>query len=846
MNSPILIWIAMLISGAAWADCIAPIGVAGQLQWMSSLTKMQYCNGSSWIDTASAAGTGCIGTPAGTFSYSASDLIYCDGIDWKSMKGPALTSCSGTTSGTFLFDSGTSKLKFCDGTTWYDMTAAAGSTFYWTGATGDGKWSTTGNWSGNAVPTSTDIAHFQAAYCSGSNCNVNIDSAANVLGIDMSASYTGTITQGSGITITVGSSGWVQSTGTFVGSNADIVVDNSFTLTGGTFTPSSANLKIVATSGANYTVFSQSGGTYNAGSGTLYFAMSSAGCVSGTTYTIDVNSTLTVNHLRYAGGHPSAGNNCTWEMGAGDSLTANGNAVIQRDQASGTIACTGTLNVKGNFTVNTGANGGTLATNLTGTGSQTVSHSGGTWPSGNFSINKSSGIAYFATSVAFNSANFYLTAGSLERFNVNFSGIANFSMGANTTFRDKGGSFNLTGSTSIDSTSILEACWSGSGSYGPGSITWGSLKVNISGTLTLTSSVSLSGDLIVLSGNTLSNPSGYTISSSGNVNNSGTISNSSGVFSFSKDLINTGTFSGGASSLTFGQNWNNTGTFTAGTSTVTLNGTTASISGSTTFYNLTKTNGSTLTFASGSTQTITNTLNLKGTSLTSRLSLLSNTPGTQWNINAQGSRSLSLLDVKDSNNTNGTAMAANDSSLDSGNNTNWTFVSATADKKIFLTSTTYSGNLGGVSGADSSCSTRATAGGLSGVFKAWIAVTTGTNDPNTTFLKSAVPYKMVGGATVANDWAGLTSGSILAEVNIDEFGNTIAGTEKRLTNVTTSGTASSSGSSNTQNCTGFTSANGGRDSRYGTAGATNSTWTDNGSTTTACNGTFRLICVQQY
>ena len=42
-------------------------------------------------------------------------------------------------------------------------------------------------------------------------------------------------------------------------------------------------------------------------------------------------------------------------------------------------------------------------------------------------------------------------------------------------------------------------------------------------------------------------------------------------------------------------------------------------------------------------------------------------------------------------------------------------------QKVFVTSTTYTGNLGGLSGADSKCQARATAANLSGVWKAWLS-----------------------------------------------------------------------------------------------------------------------------
>jgi hypothetical protein len=125
-------------------------------------------------------------------------------------------------------------------------------------------------------------------------------------------------------------------------------------------------------------------------------------------------------------------------------------------------------------------------------------------------------------------------------------------------------------------------------------------------------------------------------------------------------------------------NWTNNGTFNHKDGTVTLVGTGKIISGATSFFNLTKnvTTADTLTFTSGSANktTITNILNLTGAS-GQLLSLRSSSPGTQWEIDPQGNRNISYLDVKDSKNVNETAInAIGTNCVDSDNNTNWSFL----------------------------------------------------------------------------------------------------------------------------------------------------------------------------
>ena len=124
------------------------------------------------------------------------------------------------------------------------------------------------------------------------------------------------------------------------------------------------------------------------------------------------------------------------------------------------------------------------------------------------------------------------------------------------------------------------------------------------------------------------------------------------------------------------------GTFTHNSGTVVLNGTDQTLSGATTFNNLTKivASAATLTFPSGAsnTQTVVGTLTLQGAS-GQLLSLRSDVPGTQWQIDPQGTRTIGYLSVQDSYNINGTLInAAGTSSANSGNNTGWDFGAAAA------------------------------------------------------------------------------------------------------------------------------------------------------------------------
>ncbi|HUS26531.1 MAG TPA: carboxypeptidase regulatory-like domain-containing protein [Nevskiaceae bacterium] len=120
------------------------------------------------------------------------------------------------------------------------------------------------------------------------------------------------------------------------------------------------------------------------------------------------------------------------------------------------------------------------------------------------------------------------------------------------------------------------------------------------------------------------------------------------------------------------------GTFTPRAGTVYLNGTSQQVSGSSSFYNLAKSTAAadSLTFAAGSTQTVTGALTLSGAA-SNRLSLRSSAAGSSWFINPSGSRSVQYLDVMDSTNTNLSAIDARDAgNIDSGNNGGWIFGTA--------------------------------------------------------------------------------------------------------------------------------------------------------------------------
>ncbi len=144
--------------------------------------------------------------------------------------------------------------------------------------------------------------------------------------------------------------------------------------------------------------------------------------------------------------------------------------------------------------------------------------------------------------------------------------------------------------------------------------------------------------------------------------------------------ITGGTFTPGTScnnastcAITLGGDFTNNDTFTAGSGTVTFNNASLtsnlSYSANTSFNNFTVTTAAkTMVFDKDFRTTVSGTFTLTGSSCTGRILLRSESTGTQYELNATGTKAVTFVDVKDSNAI--TSISAT-GTRDSGNNTNW-------------------------------------------------------------------------------------------------------------------------------------------------------------------------------
>jgi cysteine-rich repeat protein len=162
----------------------------------------------------------------------------------------------------------------------------------------------------------------------------------------------------------------------------------------------------------------------------------------------------------------------------------------------------------------------------------------------------------------------------------------------------------------------------------------------------------------------------------------------------------------------------------------------------------------------------------------------------------------------------------------------------TKPKLVFLTSTSYNGNLGGLAGGDAKCQSLATAAALPGQYKAWLS--NNTNTPQSRFTKSTTGYALTNGLEVAQTWADLVDGTIDTPININQS-KTMVGQADVWTGT------DENGQSLEEDCSGWTAGGGlGVIGYEGRNNATNSSWTVTGLFNASnCSTMQRLYCFQQ-
>ncbi len=167
-------------------------------------------------------------------------------------------------------------------------------------------------------------------------------------------------------------------------------------------------------------------------------------------------------------------------------------------------------------------------------------------------------------------------------------------------------------------------------------------------------------------------------------------------------------------------------------------------------------------------------------------------------------------------------------------------------KYVFITQGSYTGDLGGVAGADAKCQVEADAAGLPGTYKAWIS--TDSASPAEDFTKSPSRYILPDGKVVADSWDDLTDGTLDNRISVTAAGG--SSIKMTWTNTRTSGHMYAE----YYECQAWTDTVGSTDysvapvvsNRPGKVGSTtysDSRWTYNGNA--SCAHSYGLYCFQQ-
>ena len=160
-------------------------------------------------------------------------------------------------------------------------------------------------------------------------------------------------------------------------------------------------------------------------------------------------------------------------------------------------------------------------------------------------------------------------------------------------------------------------------------------------------------------------------------------------------------------------------------------------------------------------------------------------------------------------------------------------------RHVFVTGAVHTGNLGGLTGADAICQTRATEAGLSGTFRAWLS--SGSLSAAQRIEHYAGPYyrfALPGTLRVAGNWADLANGLDTAAIATDENGASAGSGTYAWTGTFVTGNTDNSST----RCLDWTSADGAQTGTRGWTSAGSSDWTSNG--TAACTAALRLYCVE--
>lgn len=271
-----------------------------------------------------------------------------------------------------------------------EVSCGTGEGITWTGAAGDNLWSSAGNWTNNTIPGASDLARFNNSVCVGANCNAQINSNLSVRGIVLDSTYSGTLTQNTTRTLTIGTGGFSQAGGIFAGGDSNITMSGAFSLSGGTFTATSA----MWTHNGHFSVTGAPTFNHNNGSWQQ----------NGSNITAQIfPNGITLNNVSFVG----YSNYVYLNSGT---LIVNGSLSLG-DAYGGHTLSNGTIEARGDIAVANYGKIGNAVILINGTGAQALNVTAGYLPS--ITINKASGTLTTTGTVA-TGANWTYLAGTVN------------------------------------------------------------------------------------------------------------------------------------------------------------------------------------------------------------------------------------------------------------------------------------------------------------------------------------------------------------------------------------------------------------------------------------------------
>jgi hypothetical protein len=179
---------------------------------------------------------------------------------------------------------------------------------------------------------------------------------------------------------------------------------------------------------------------------------------------------------------------------------------------------------------------------------------------------------------------------------------------------------------------------------------------------------------------------------------------------------------------------------------------------------------------------------------------------------------------------------AADAGADSGPGEDACVTAPTDHKRVFITSTLFPGPLGSILASDLRCQNIANALCLGGEWRAWLSAD--NNSAAMRFTHATVPYRLLDGTQVADDWTDLTDGSLDAAINLDEHGEPMPDNQQQAW----TGTTQAGNTFPSKHCQNWTSS-GADYAKFGRPMNNDFTWTADHDI--VCAASARLYCFEQ-